>query len=138
MARLKANSERDAAAAAIEVEKVRKTALVAASAVEEVKTTLKESKADTDDKLEGLAEIGVTANATVEKIHLLVNSQLGEQLRLSAETSRFKADTLAHDSSRTKIEREIAETAAQLAESIYIEHQRKQKTVDDAAEKYKA
>jgi hypothetical protein len=98
----------------------------AAKAVVEVKKTLEISKTETDDKLYGLAEIG---NAT----HTLVNSQLGEQLKLSAETSRFKADTLRADKNASKTDIAIAEAAATLAEGTLAEHQQKQQVVDAAA-----
>lgn len=104
--------------AGVKVEEVRKTAAVAAEAVEDVKTTLKETKSATDEKLEELADI---AAAT----HVLVNSAMGAQLKLNAETSRFKADT-------TKNPIDIA--AAELAEHTLADHVAKQRAVDLRAE----
>jgi hypothetical protein len=100
--------------AAVKVEQVRKEAAVAAAAVEEVKTTLETTKRDTDVKLEGIARTG-------DITHTLVNSGLGVQLKLSAETSRFKANT-------TKNPVDIA--AADLAEKTLADHQQKQRDAD--------
>ncbi len=100
--------------AAVKVEQVRKAAAIAAAAVEEVKTTLETSKQETDDKLEVIAHTG-------DMTHRLVNSAMGVQLKLSAETSRFKANT-------TKNPVDIA--AAELAEKTLLEHQQKQHEAD--------
>ncbi len=86
----------------------------AAIAVGEVKATLTASTAATDAKLAEIAKTG-------ESIHTLVNSAMGAQLRLHAETARAKAN----------ITRDAGDEAvADLAEKMLGEHMQKQAAVD--------
>lgn len=86
----------------------------AATAVAEVKETLTQTNADESKQLKDIAKTG-------EATHILVNSAMGAQLKLSAQTSRFKANT-------TKDPTDIA--AAELAERLLQEHQEKQHRMD--------
>jgi hypothetical protein len=94
------------------------TAANAAVAVREVKTTLQDNTTKVDDKLDGLTRLA-------EATHVLVNSAMGAQLKLNAETSRFKADTTGDP---------IDIAAAELAEHTWADHVLKQKAVDANSE----
>ncbi len=91
---------------------VAKTADAAAGKAEEVKTTLAAATAQQDGKL--------------DRIHTLVNSNMGVQLRMTAELARWKAV-------QTRDPKHIAE--AENAERLYREHVEKQAAVDAADQK---
>jgi len=102
-------------------------AVATASKVEEVKvaakqvaTTLETTVAKQDEKLTSIAKTG-------RDTHTLVNSNMGVQLRLNAELSRWKAN-------ETKLQ--IDKDAADLAEKLLDEHLAKQATVDERDKKY--
>jgi hypothetical protein len=86
----------------------------AAKEAQEVKANLKETAGATGQKLDDIAKVG-------EKNHVLLNSNMGAALKLTAELSRWKAD-------QTKADED--ETAARVAEQNYREHLGKQATVD--------
>lgn len=86
----------------------------AAKKVEQVKVNLENSDHITMVQLQKIEETG-------EKVHTLVNSNMGIQLKLGMELSEFKAAT-------TKTEEDIS--AAKLARSQYNEHVKKQAEVD--------
>lgn len=127
---IKAKAASDAAAlAAAKVEEVKKAAI-------EVKKTLVETNEAVGVKLDSIVKTGEATQKTGEAIHTLVNSQFGEQLKLSAETSRFKARVLRErgDSEAAM----LAEKAADLAEKILMEHMAKQQIVDDQCRQLKS
>ena len=64
-----------------------------------------------------------------EATHMLVNSAMGAQLRLHADTARAKAD-ITHD--------KIDIVAAETAEKLLAEHIKKQQQVDAAQGKKEA
>lgn len=86
----------------------------AALAVKEVAATLKVTTKETDDKLE---DIQKTGNA----VHVLVNSAMSSQLRVSAVALRRIADLTKHPDDAA---------AADLAENAHREHEMKQHVVD--------
>ena len=88
------------------------TGTAAAGNAEEVKTTLAAVTAQQDGKL--------------DRIHTLVNSNMGVQLRMTAELARWKAV-------QTRDPQHIAE--AENAERLYREHVEKQAAVDAADQK---
>jgi ribonuclease HII len=92
----------------------RQNAREAATRVEEVKADLHASNAEKNAKLDNIAQLS-------EKTHALVNSAMGAQLRLTAETARALADV---DPASVNV------TAANLAERLYREHQVKQAAAD--------
>lgn len=63
---------------------------------------------------------------TAEKTHILVNSQMGEQLRIGMELSEFKAMT-------TKKPEDVK--AAEMAKHKYLEHMKQQAVVDKKEDK---
>jgi len=101
-------------AVAKKVEEVKDQAEQAAEQVKEVKTALEETTSATSEKLDKIAE-------TSDKTHTLVNSNMGVQLKLNAELSRWKADQTKDKSD---------EAAAIQAEHMFREHEGKQATVD--------
>lgn len=102
----------------IQVTQINAKATAAAKEVKEVKQTLSEATTATDTKLE---ELAVTADAT----HTLVNSNMGVQLRLNAELSRWKA---------LQTGKPADAEAADLAEKLLREHELKQADVDRQGE----
>ncbi len=110
-----AEAARKAAVEAKEVKNtVAKVATDAATNADQVRRQLRETTAEQSKALEGIAAVG-------EKTHMLVNSAMGAQLKLGAETARALADlqpTPEH----------IA--AADLAERTLAEHRAKQSIVD--------
>lgn len=86
----------------------------AADKAEQVKVDLKESNAQTDDKLNAIALVA-------DKTHTLVNSNMGAQLRISAVALRRVADITKHPDD---------DAAANLAENVLKEHEAKQAVVD--------
>ena len=91
--------------------------------VGEVKTDLAKSNELHGSELTKIKETG-------EKVHTLVNSNMGVQLRLNATLSRRVAD-LTTDYE----EKRLATKAAELAESLLTEHEGKQAIVDRKEEK---
>lgn len=98
----------DARAAAVKVEAV-------AVKVEEAKQALEASDSKTEESLEELKKTG-------DSTHVLVNSQMSWQLKISAVALRRIADL-------TKDPEDDA--AAELAEKALLEHDAKQKKADD-------
>ncbi len=86
----------------------------AAVKVEDVKKDLQKTTELTEKKLDNIVKV---ANDT----HTLVNSNMGVQLRLNAELSRWKAES-------TKTPED--EQAAVTSEGMYQDHLRKQAVVD--------
>lgn len=76
----------------------------AAAAVENVRTTLVKSTTETDDKLEGLVEIGVANHELGKQTHQLVNGGLAPLLKAAAEDSEFKANATGNDGDRARAE----------------------------------
>jgi len=111
--------KRQALDAAVEAKKVARTAEVAAVKVDEVAQTLQAATANTDAKLD---EMQKTSVAT----HILVNSNMGAQLKISAVALRELADALPN---AKRME------AAELAEKMLAEHIAKQAVVDSRPEK---
>ena len=89
-------------------------AVVAAAKVAEVKTTLDENTARTDEKLQSISK-------TTEAVHVLVNSSMSAQLKISMIALHRVAELTHHPE-------DIA--AADLAEKLFREHEEKQKTLD--------
>ena len=85
-----------------------------AEKVEEVKVDLKKTSKEQSETLSEIKDTG-------EKVHILVNSNMGIQLRLNAVQSRRLADI-------TKNPDDIK--AAALAQSMLEEHEKKQAVVD--------
>ena len=100
--------------AVLEVQDV-KTALITTAAANEVHEQRREAKID------AIAETGQRNEATGEKIHVLVNSNMGAILEKFAVVARELANI-----KKTK----IAEDAASLAEAELKEHVQKQAVVD--------
>jgi hypothetical protein len=92
-----------------------------AGEVATVKTTLADTTAAQDRKLDDIAAVGHDTARTAEAVHTLVNSNMGTALHVNKVVTRRLAD-LTQD--RTD------EIAANLAEKMYAEHQTKQATVD--------
>jgi hypothetical protein len=86
----------------------------AAVKVEEVKTTLAADKASSDAKLGGLAEV-------TGKIHVLTNSNMAAQLKISSVALKRVAELTKHPD-------DVA--AFQLADKLLREHEGKQAVVD--------
>ncbi len=95
--------------------KLKISAEKAATKVENVAVTLEASDAKTDHELHEI-------KATGEKIHTLVNSNMGIQLQLNAKLSRRVADQ-----SQDPADIEVANAS----ERMYQEHQGKQALVDN-------
>jgi len=100
--------------AAEKTEAVKKTAEKAATKVEEVKQELSASTTATNGKLDEIQKVG-------EENHVLLNSNMGAQLKISSVALHRIADLTKHPD-------DIA--AAELAESLLSEHVRKQAIVD--------
>lgn len=100
---------------------IESTAKAAAVKAEEVKEVLEEATETTDKKLQGLAEVAEEAKKTGDAIHVLVNSSMMAQLKISAVALRRIADLTKHAG-------DIA--AAELAEKLLHEHEKKQAAVD--------
>jgi hypothetical protein len=81
---------------------------------EEVRRVLSTTTQATGEKLDGLAKVA-------KDTHTLVNNNMGVQLRLNAELSRWKADQTKHPEDAA---------AADAAERLYAEHVAKQAVVD--------
>lgn len=75
----------------------------------------------TEQKVEKLAANVDSVKSTGEAVHTLTNSNMGVQLKLNAELSRWKAVETGHP---------VDITAAEEAERMYADHQRKQGIVD--------
>ncbi len=93
---------------------VQRTADDASAKVDQVKADLNTSTAEKNAKLDNLTQLS-------EKTHALVNSAMGAQLRLTAETARAKAEVTKDP---------IDMVAAGTAERLYKEHQVKQAKAD--------
>lgn len=111
---------------------VEKTGEATAEKADEVKATLetaakeqKETSAIQAKKLDAIATAGEKSAATGDKIHTLVNSGSLLQLKLNAELSRWKAG-------QTSDPEHVA--AAEAAEALYRQHERKQMAIDAKAD----
>lgn len=104
-----------ASEAAKEVKEVKVQAQKAAEIVKEVKVNLENSNAVADAKLEEIKKVS-------KETHGLVNSQMGIQLRLNADNSRWRADVSGK-------EKDIK--AAEKAEELLKDHESKQ-AIEDA------
>lgn len=93
----------------------------AAVEVKEVKDSLQETTTATTHKLNEIVKTG-------EKNHILLNSNMGAALKLTAELSRWKADQMKGQDDG--VAARTAEAAAKVAELNYQEHVGKQATVD--------
>jgi len=87
----------------------------------ETSVKVEEVKVDLAKNNEAQAEKLIKIEETGEKVHTLVNSNMGVQLKLSAELSRWKADQTNDPQ---------FEADAKLAESRLREHEAKQALVD--------
>lgn len=103
------------------VESVRKTAVIAADQVIEVKESLKETAKAANEKLTELTNVALDSQKTGKSVHLLVNSSMSLQLKISALALRRVADLTTNKDD---------EAAATLAEQSYREHENKQDLVD--------
>lgn len=113
MAKMEAN--RIAKQLRADTDAVATRAKIAAIKVEDVRNTLVVTTDITTEKLDKLAKV-------TDDVHTLVNSNMGVQLRLNAELSRWKADNSKGD--------KLAEDAAIEAEKAYRDHMAKQHEVD--------
>lgn len=95
-------------------EQVEKRVIVAAQKVEEVKAALVEKDENMDVRLDGIVKMGV-------RNHVLLNSNMGIQLKSNAALSRWKADQTGKPEDKA---------AADEAQDMYEEHQRKQTQLD--------
>lgn len=93
----------------------------AASKVAEVKVALAQSDTATIHHLQGLEAGNEKLQQTSDKIHTLVNSNMGVQLKLNAAVTKRLADITKDDDDRK---------AADLAAVMLAEHEKKQETVD--------
>lgn len=89
-------------------------AIETAKKVEEVKTTLEESTVVQAERIEELKKVA-------DETHTLVNNNMGVQLKLNMELSRWKADQ-GNDPAHIR--------DAEQAEKLYNEHMEKQAVVD--------
>lgn len=87
--------------------------------VAEVKVDLARSSQNTGEKLDNIEKTG-------EKVHTLVNSNMGVQLKLNASLSRQVANLTSDPKAKAE-----ATKAAELAESLLSEHEKKQAVVDN-------
>lgn len=92
-----------------------------AQKAEEVKTTLVQTTARTDGKLDDLTDVARDTQETGEKVHVLVNSSMSAQLKISMIALKRVAELTKHPD-------DLA--AAELATKLYHEHEGKQKLVD--------
>ena len=106
---------------------IEKAADEAAVKVKEVKVTLEDSTGVVNEKLDTIAKTTGENTKTTDKIHTLVNSAMGAQLRVAALALRRIAS--ATDSTTED------KVAAEVAENAYREHEMKQKVVDEGAAK---
>lgn len=90
---------------------------LAAQKVESVKQTLAASNLATNQRLDGIADVG-------HKTHTLVNNAMGVQLKLNAVIAR-RLSNMTHEAGDVE--------AAIAAEALYAEHMAKQAKVDAAA-----
>lgn len=129
MAYLMAKLNRKADDAAVKVDnvatKLSNTTATTSTKLEEVAVTIKDSSTETNTKLDELIDVG-------EKTHTLVNSAMGAQLRLHAQTARAKANITKNQGDEQAV---ADEEAAQLAERVLQEHELKQVVVDINAAK---
>jgi len=96
-------------------------AKIAAVKVEQATAMIQESAVQTEMKLAKIAQVTQDTNATGEKIHILVNSNMAKALKAVAIALRTVA-TLRDTPENEK--------AAQDAEDIYADHEAKQRLVD--------
>jgi hypothetical protein len=94
----------------------------AAIKVSDVKTALVASDARTTKQIDGLIQVAQETQQTGEKIHVLVNSAMSQQLKVAAVALRQLADARGAPGD---------DEAATLAEHALAEHESKQKMVDE-------
>jgi hypothetical protein len=117
------------AAAAVKVEEAASLAKkvdakvdVVAVKAEEAKKTLEVNTAEVGDKLNGLQTVALESKKIAVDTHTLVNSNFGVQLKLNRDLSH----RIASSPDATEEDKKIAD----LAETVYQEHLRKQAVVD--------
>lgn len=137
----------DAKEAAVKVEEVKKTtekeSAKTSVKLESVKEALQETSTATDKKLDGMVAEQEGMKRVQNATHVLVNSNMGVQLKLNAVVTRRLAsmtkDALAvavRDNASLDtidiLKQDVTNTgiAADLAEHMLVEHESKQRTVD--------
>jgi len=96
-------------------------AVVAVGKVEEVKQTLNETTKVSDRKMNELSRVAIESQKTGEAIHVLVNSSMSAQLKISMIALRRIAEMTSNQDDKA---------AASLAEKLFHEHEGKQAQVD--------
>jgi len=112
-------------------DKAVENASVAAGKAEETANLVQENAAHNDERLEMLTRSTLENKKTGQAIYGLVNSQSGKQLGIYAVMARRMANTsAAAGDPRAEDDARIADQA----EKDYLEHEQKQRRVDDAGE----